>query len=419
MRRPLVFVASLTLAAVAACAGEREAGPHPDVVVDTIGDTVVVHTLAGSAWGGDATLVAELVIGEMEGDLEYLFGQIASIAVGADGTIYVVDRQVPELRAYGPDGVFRAVIGPAGEGPGELKGPDGGLAVLSDGRILVRDPGNARIQVYSPEAEALDAWPHRGGFFTSTPMYRDRRDNVYVSTLMDPQADIRDWVIGLARISPDGLPGDTLLPPDGGYEAPALEARSPDGSGVSRTSVPFAPTEEWTLHVDGYFLHGISTEYRIDVLNPEGPVRIIRRFEPVPIAAAERAEEEARISRNMRRTQPGWRWSGPAIPDQKPPFRDIYAGRDGRIWVSVSLPSYERDDPDYDATDPEAVEDRWRDGVGFDVFEPDGTYLGRVTTPEGFATYPTPIFNGELVWAAMIDDLGVHRVVRFRVARGP
>jgi hypothetical protein len=55
--------------------------------------------------------------------------------------------------------------------------------------------------------------------------------------------------------------------------------------------------------------------------------------------------------------------------------------------------------------------------VVFDVYEADGTYLGPVSAPEGFWVYPTPVFDGDRVWAVMRDELDVQRVVRFRVQR--
>jgi len=55
--------------------------------------------------------------------------------------------------------------------------------------------------------------------------------------------------------------------------------------------------------------------------------------------------------------------------------------------------------------------------VAFDVFETDGTYLGRVRAPLEFSSSPTPIFDGDRVWAVTRDQLDVPRVVRFRVER--
>lgn len=410
----------LFCAFLAACSGGGSAPAGPQVTHSLRGDTAVVRTESGSVWGGEATLVPEMSIGELEGDLEYLFGRIVSLDVGPDGTVYVVDRQVPDVRAFSPEGRFLRTVGKPGEGPGEIKSPDGGLAVLSDGRILVRDPGNARIQVYAPSGEALATWSIRGGFNTSSPLFRDRDDNVYTQILVDPEADIRDWVIGLVRIGPDGVPGDTLVPPDAGFEAPELEARREVGENrfnVSRNSVPFSPSEEWTLHPDGYFIHGVGNAYSFTLLRPGSPLIIERAGEAAPVTHGEKAEEEARMTRNMRSTQPNWRWNGPPMPDRKPYFGDLHTGRDGRIWLEVPQPGVEGDDPDHDPADPNSVPDRWKEPVAFDVFEDDGTYLGRVTTPLSFSRYPTPRFDGDRVWAVTRDELGVQRVVRFRVAQ--
>ncbi len=409
----LTFLCALFLA----CDSVPEAGPTHEVVREMLGDTTVVRTVSGSIWGAQARLTPEISIGELDGDLEYLFGRITSLAVASDGTIYVVDAQVPELRAYGPDGVFKSIIGGPGEGPGEIKGPDGGLAVLSDGRVLVRDPGNARIQVYAASGDPLDTWPIRGGFNMSTPFHQTAADEVHAMIILDPEADFSDWQMGWVRMGSDGVPGDTLVPPDT-YEAPRLEARSEEGDNrsISINSVPFSPGEQWAIHVDGYFVHGVSTDYRIDILKPGAPLRIERVYEPVPVMRGEKAEAEANTIRNMRFTQPDWRWNGPAIPDEKPAFRDIKVGRDGRIWIQISAAGIEADDPDYDPSDPESIEDRWSEPVAFDVFEADGEYLGRVVTEMGFSMSPSPVFGSDHVWATTRDELGVQRVVRFRIS---
>lgn len=419
--RPIPPLAAFAILLAPACStGEGDGGAELQVVRDTVGDTVVVRTVSGSAWGEDARLEPEVSIGTLEGDAEYLFGQIRSLAVGADGTFYVVDGQVPDLRMYDADGTYLGTPGRPGEGPGELKRPDGGLQVLSDGRVVVRDPGNARLQVYSAEGQALTTWPIRGGFNSSSPLPVDREDNVYPMILLDAEADVRDWRTGLVRVGPDGTPGDTLAVPDAGFEAPAIEARveSGDNVSVSRNSVPFSPTEVWAFHPDGYFVHGITDAYGFTLLRPGSPLRIERTAEPVPVTPGERAEEEERATRNMRSMKPDWRWNGPPIPDHKPAYRRLMTGRDGRVWVMVSLPGERVDDPDYDPKDPDSVADEWREPTAFDVFEDDGTFLGRVHAPDDLATYPTPVFDGDHVWGVTRDELDVQRVVRFRIVRG-
>ena len=105
---------TLVCALSTACDDSTDEASTYEVVREMRGDTTVVRTVSGSVWGAEAHLSPEVSIGKLDGDLEYLFGQVASLAVASDGTIYVVDRQVAELRAYGADGVFKAVIGHPG-----------------------------------------------------------------------------------------------------------------------------------------------------------------------------------------------------------------------------------------------------------------------------------------------------------------
>lgn len=418
--RAFTILSALLLSLVT---GACSADENPDdalawvAVHDTIGDTVVVRTVSGSVWGDTAELVPEVSIGMLDGPEEYMLGSIVSLAEGADGTIYAMDRQVPALRVYNADGTYRTTFGRPGDGPGEYEQPDGGLNVLSDGRVLLRDPANARIQVYAPDGEPLAEWRIRGGFNTSARMIVDTLDRAYTIILLDTEADVMDWRSGLVQILPDGTPGDTLIAPDTGFEGSRIEARfeSEDGNSVSVNNVPFTPDEDTTLSPYGYFIHGISTDYSLTLDRPQGPLRISKEFTPVPVAGGEKAEEEAFATRNMRMTEPGWRWDGDPIPDHKPPYRNFYAGEDGTVWVRVSQPAVKLEDPDYDPGEPDAIADEWHESYVFDVFDEDGRYLGAVRAPEGFRTHPRPIFTRDMVLGTMRDEYDVQSIVRFGV----
>lgn len=409
-----ILSASFLCLAVPACGGES--ARRVQVERDTVGDTVVVRTLAGSEWEAHARLEPEVRIGTFEGEDEYMLGDVAGLAVAPDGAMYIYDRQIPALRKYDADGRFVATFGREGGGPGEYKQSDGGLAVLSDGRVLLRDPGNGRINVYSATGESLDHWPLRAGHFTSRPLYVDTAGRTYTQLWGTNEAG--DRYSGLQAYGMDGVKQDSILAPRWEYDAPSISA-SREGMSMMN-AVPFSPTEQWSFTPHAFMVGGLSTRYAIDVFRPDSTVlRMERVSEPVAVQADEKTNAEARASANFRRSFPDWKWNGPAIPDRKPPYRAILAGQDGRIYVQLWMPGERIPDEELETPeDPNAPPpDRWREPVVYDVFETDGTYLGQVRTPHRFATYPQPVFDRDNVWAVVTDDLEVEYVTRFRIVR--
>jgi len=408
----------LVLSACSGSDGPRSAAWQAEY--DTIGDTVVVRTVAGSLWGDTAELVADVTIGEFEGRDEYMFGQVRSLAVGPDGSIYIFDSHAMELRKYAPNGTYVGTFGREGGGPGEYKRPDGGLAVLPDGRVLLRDPGNTRIGVFSADGEYLDGWRIRGSFNTSRPLHVDTAGNSHTLILLDAEAEVTEWTFGLVRYTSEGVPSDTIPAPRYDYEPPELVATNVDGDNrsMSVNNVPFAPTVAWTYSPLGYMVGGVSTRYAIDMFVTSDRVLRIERanWDPVPVLDAERAEQEAIMTANMRQTEPGWRWRGEPIPTTKPAWANFFVGERGRIWVLLHQEAYQIETDDEPEDRPGEIPTRtWIEPVAFDVFEPDGRYLGMVRAPEGFARYPHPIFRGDTVWAIVRDDLEVPYIVRFHI----
>lgn len=414
---------ALLTATLAACGGsEATGGQEWQAVHDTIGDTVVVRTVAGSVWGDTAELVPDVTIGTFEGADEYMLGQVRSLAAAADGSIYLYDSHAKELRKYAPDGTYIATFGREGGGPGEYNRPDGGLAVMPDGRVVLRDPGNTRLSVYSPEGEYLDGWRIRGSFNTSRKLYTDTVGNTYTMILLDAQADVMDWTFGLVRYGPDGTPGDTLQAPRFDFEPSSLVAqRIEDGENQSTSvnSVPFSPTVSWTYSPLGYFVGGVATRYAFNLYKP--PHRVLRierdNWDPVPVLADERDEQESRTTANMRQTQPDWRWNGDPIPETKPPYKGILIGERGRIWVWLSQEAKQIEtDEVEEVAHNEIPPQTWVESVAFDVFEPDGRYLGMVRAPDGFARSPRPFIRGDTVWAVVRGEFDVPYVTRFHIS---
>lgn len=413
--RAFRLLSAATCTLLIAC--ETDAGSSdatPNTVIETIGDTTVVRTLSGSVWDMEATLVPEITIGRLNGPEEYLFGSIRSIAVDDDGTVHVLDLQAQHVRVFDSLGVYVETLGRRGEGPGEFTEAEA-IATLPDGRLAVRDPENQRVTVFGPGQGEIAEWRYAGGISTFSPLYVDTHGRIHL--VAGDLSRVDELVMEIILLGPDGTHLDTVPEPSSDYEAPYVRAEAPGGMSVTY-GVPFSPRFHWTVHPSGHFLTGLSTAYRIELARDDGVLRIERNQDPVAASDAERAYQRDLTVAGIRRSLPGWDWDGPAIPSRKPFFRALRAGRDGRIWVRLSTEGRPVDNPDHDPDDPASFAVIWEEDTRYDVFEPDGTYLGVVIAPDEFTSFPVPVFGSDRVWAVTEDEQGVQRVVRYRIQRG-
>lgn len=392
--------------------GSNASPPGPSVEVETIGDTTIVRTLSGSVWGAEATLVPEVSIGELEGPDEYLFGRIWSLAVDDDRNVYVFDEQAQHVRIFDAAGTYVRTLGRRGEGPGEFNRAEA-VAVFPDGRLAVRDPGNMRVQVFDPDTGETDEWEYNSGnhYRAGAPLYTDVRGRTFLLTTDQSGEDI---VIVLAA---DGTHMDTLPEPSMDYEQFTVRAEhvTEESSSSVTAPVPFTHGFFRAVHPSGHFLTGLSSDYSIDLGRDDGVLRIERNYAPVPVSDGERAHERESLVRMIRFSVPDWTWDGSRIPDLKPVFRELLVGRDGRIWVRLSTEGQRVENEDYDPENPFSYPVTWRTSIRYDVFESDGTYLGVVVPPDEFSASPEPVFDRDHVWAVTRDELGVERVVRYRI----
>lgn len=402
----------LSLLVLTGCRGDS-LPDRVDVIRTMRGDTLVVRTVQGSGWALQPVWQTTVSIGDLDGPPETSFGRVVSIAVHPDGRLLVLDRQAPAIRVFSGDGSYLESWGRKGEGPGELESPDAGMTVLPDGRVVVRDRGNARIQVFLPDGTASATWRVITGQYINRRAMGTAGDTLINPDLVNPGDPLSDWRLGLVRIDPDGAVIDTLPIPDLGRRAHRFVARA--GGSAAEIDLPFAATEHWAWHPDGYVVHGAGDEYALTLYRDPEPLRIEREVAPVPVTSGEREQEERRVLNAMRWLDNSWRWSGPGIPDTKPFFSEIVIGMGGRIWVLRDGEAYETEDPDYDPGDPYDTEIRWRQDRLADAFEVDGSYLGSVVMPRDLDWRVPPVLRADTMWAVARDALGVQRVRRYEL----
>jgi sugar lactone lactonase YvrE len=126
-----------------------------------------------------------------------LFNQPNHVAVASNGDIYVSDGyQNARVVHFSSAGQFVRVIGGVkGSQPGQLQLPHG-VALDSQGRILVNDSDNQRVSVFDKEGKFLETWPYpsRGGIAVAAD------DTVYIS----------DVNVGIVNIVKNGKKLDSV-----------------------------------------------------------------------------------------------------------------------------------------------------------------------------------------------------------------
>ncbi len=90
--------------------------------------------------------------------LEAPFNHPTDIAVAPGGDIYVADGYGNScVHRFTAEGEHMSSFGTPGSGPGRFRVPHS-VRVAKDGRVLVCDRENNRVQVFGPDGEYLDQW---------------------------------------------------------------------------------------------------------------------------------------------------------------------------------------------------------------------------------------------------------------------
>jgi hypothetical protein len=395
--RAFVIVALVSLAASCRAAERQQLGTWK-AERDTVGDTIIVRTVSGSVWGAPATLREDLAIGVLEGREELMFGMIQEMAVDASGGIYVFDGRVPALRYFDSTGTYVRTLGGKGAGPGEYQDAALGIGIRRDGRIVLRDPRNARLNIYKPDGTPDTHWAVASGLHMANATVLDTADHAYLRILLSPPERNKPWRIGLLHLDDQGRIVDSIGDPE-------IAGAPADAGGT------FLPSKIWAWSPLGYMVVGVNNVYRFELRPANQPVFRIERTTPVVhVLPEERVELEAR-NEWYRKNQGRFMTADlPPIPSTKPPYREFLIAQDGRIWVRLHATAIQVEREDAPADRPPVPS--WVAPPVFDVFEPDGTYLGEVRVPTGTTVM---VARGETAWGTRQGESGEIYVVRLRL----
>lgn len=108
------------------------------------------------------------------------FNRPTGVAIAPNGDIYVSDGYGnARVHRFSREGTLIQSWGEPGTGPGQFNLPHD-IWVMPDGRVMVADRENDRIQFFSPTGEFLDQWTH---VQRPTGLAMDKDGLIYVSEL--------------------------------------------------------------------------------------------------------------------------------------------------------------------------------------------------------------------------------------------
>lgn len=394
---------SLALVAVVgsvACEG----GAEPDTLALATRDTlpsgrVVVSyaSLPDSAW----VIEPDLRIGEVEGEPEYIFGNVRSIEADGDGAIYVMDYQASDVRVFDSEGQFLRTFTSKGEGPGEIT-ESNGMQFVGDSVLWIQDYGRWTMLGLGLDGEEVARVPmhvRSYGYTWSGSIDREGRfwkptSHSDTERVFPPEEGLTEGVTrGYMNVfDPRSETTDSVYLGERRYRTFISQT---EGGGYRYRGIPFDPGVQSVISPEGLPWLAGGTGFSISRLNPSGDttLTIEADVDPLPITASERAAYVDAATSQL----PGSRSANEQIAELMPDFKPVVGGLvfddQGRLWVQ--------------RTPADEFESR-----RYDIFDADGFFRGAVRLGFEAAPYLPIRVRGDHLYAVVTDELDVPFVVR-------
>ncbi len=296
--------------------------------------------------------------------------QIRDYVRAADGSIALLSGGTSRVLVFDASGKRLRTFGREGGGPGEFTRP-AALALAGPDTLLVLD--GHEIEVFRLDGTWLSSHrvaPLRGALGVG---------NVATPTMVAPDGSILAMVLRPRGGPPPGMHRPDLglaVLPSGGH-APVflgwyggIEQERLEGPRGGNVIPPFARSSVWSIgaSTDAQFLVADNARYDIHVFNNRGTLRQIVRRDYEPVAVTEEWVEQWKTvqraaSWNQERLAALERaWARMKVHETLPTLESLAADALGNLWVLRPTPHEDGD-------------------RSFDVFEPQGRFLGEVRIP--------------------------------------
>lgn len=374
----------------AACAGDGTAALAMPTIDTLPGGTIAVHNTGPSGWADTSgwRIIETGRIAAVDSGESGIVNPRA-LAVDAAGRLYVVDGPPLVIRIFEANGAFVRRVGREGAGPGEFRSA---LPGVHANHLVIQDPNLSRLTIFDTSG-AYDT------SLTSACCHYRQLPVTANGTVAVPGPNSREEFSGMfLRYTSDGTFLDTVSVPRGGEERYWELAQ--DG-GSMRMTIPFTPAQRTAFMPNGDLVHAWTGDYRIFIGRNAADTSRIISLAATPVERP-REERAARLEQLIEPNEKNW---GPKvrevfklddIPAMATPFEWIMVDPAGAIWAQV----YTGDTL----------------ATFYDVFEPEGAYLGRVRAPwpqGGSLSWGSP----ELVVRLGENADGYPEITQYRVER--
>ena len=388
--------AFLLLCGIVSCS-PADSGPPLVVQRDSAGIRIVeaLRPLWGdsSLWRIDPDPVLDLTLSGTGPAHE--FYQSRSMKQRPDGSLMIADGSSREVRVFSAAGEFQASFGGRGDGPGEFRS----LRGIENAGDTVVAFGRTRVTVAAPDLSVARTFGV--DFFTADLHYLSGgallRETSRPVMPMDGLTGSVRRPEPLVLVDLEGALVDSI----GEMRGPELFALARDGSYVGGAGLWFGNRS----HLDAlgqHILRGASDMMQVEELDMSGSlVRILRIPDyPLDLSAAEIAAERSHV---LDRFPPGstsvLKTVLEAVPasETRPAYADMLVDPSGAVWLELYRGASEQDQPQ-----------EWL------VLAADGTWLGTVGIPDGFAVSDITMDAVLGVWR---DELDVQHPQVLRLTR--
>ena len=331
---------------------------------------------AGRQWTVGARPIVD--IGTAEGEPEYELAGVSGVIRLGDGRVAVANMQANEIRFYDRTGKFIKKVGRRGEGPGEFSQ----LMALHrmNGDSIIANDSRGRYEVFSDQGDYVREFRFSNDR-TVNPMawFANGMAIVGNTRIVDQRDRLGTWIdsIEIALFDARGNKVRTV-----GTFKFLLQGK--------RAEVPYSQPMTFgpravVAAFGGKFYYNFTDDYEIDVFSADGSLqrRIRRAWTPIKVSKEDldnyrfgfvNAPDERGGTSDSWKAFREKRYGETMFAETFPAHGSMRVDRVGNLWVQENRrPARE--------AQPSRFYDAGSTPIEWSVFNPDGRWLGQVTTP--------------------------------------